>query len=92
MTGLQVFTEANLEFQEKILERSGLGDETGLSDGIAAMKDGEVKTTLRAALEESEMVLYDVVENLLAKTNTDPQEVNPLYLTLVARLSMLDKR
>ncbi len=73
--GLQVFTEANLEFQEKILERSGLGDETGLSDGIAAMKDGEVKTTLKAALEESEMVLYDVVENLLAKSNTDPQEV-----------------
>ncbi|BDA49612.1 3-ketoacyl-CoA synthase 11 [Coccomyxa sp. Obi] len=71
-----VFTEQNLEFQEKILERSGLGDETGLSDGIAAMKDGEVKTTLRAALEESEMVLYDVVENLLAKTNTDPQEID----------------
>ncbi|EIE19204.1 very-long-chain 3-ketoacyl-CoA synthase [Coccomyxa subellipsoidea C-169] len=71
-----VFTEANLEFQEKILERSGLGDETGLSDGIAAMKDGEVKTTLKAALEESEMVLYDVVENLLAKSNTDPQEID----------------
>ncbi len=50
--GLQVFTEQNLEFQEKILERSGLGDETGLSDGIAAMKDGDVKTTLRAALDE----------------------------------------
>ena len=27
-----------MEFQEKILERSGLGDETGLSDGIVAMK------------------------------------------------------
>jgi hypothetical protein len=71
----QVFTEANLEFQEKILERSGLGDETGLSDGIAAMKDGEVKTSLRSVLDESEMVLYDVVEQLLTKTNTDPQEV-----------------
>lgn len=70
-----VFTEANLEFQEKILERSGLGDETGLSDGIAAMKDGEVKTSLRSVLDESEMVLYEVVENLLAKSNTDPQEV-----------------
>jgi hypothetical protein len=34
----QCFTEANVEFQEKILERSGLGDETGLSDGIVAMK------------------------------------------------------
>ena len=27
-----------MEFQEKIMERSGLGDETGLSDGIVAMK------------------------------------------------------
>lgn len=75
-----MFTEQNLEFQEKILERSGLGDETGLSDGIAAMKDGDVKTTLRAALEESEMVLYDVVEDLLAKTNTDPQEVKLILM------------
>lgn len=70
-----VFTEANLEFQGKILERSGLGDETGLSDGIAAMKDGDVSTSLRAALDESEMVLYDVVEQLINKANIDPQEV-----------------
>lgn len=70
-----VFTEANLEFQGKILERSGLGDETGLSDGIAAMKDGDVKTSLRAALDESEMVLYDVVEQLINKSGIDPQEV-----------------
>lgn len=78
-----MFTEQNLEFQEKILERSGLGDETGLSDGIAAMKDGEVKTTLRAALDESEMVLYEVVQDLLEKTNTDPQEVPPHTLALL---------
>lgn len=70
-----VFTEANLEFQGKILERSGLGDETGLSDGIAAMKDGDLQTSLRAALDESEMVLYDVVEQLINKTGIDPQEV-----------------
>lgn len=78
-----VFTEANLEFQGKILERSGLGDETGLSDGIAAMKDGDMKTTLRAALDESEMVLYDVVEQLINKSNIDPQEVCCLHLTFV---------
>ena len=77
-----VFTEANLEFQGKILERSGLGDETGLSDGIAAMKDGDMKTTLRAALDESEMVLYDVVEQLINKSNIDPQEVCCLHITL----------
>ena len=30
------FTEENLDFQEKIMERSGLGDETGLTDGACA--------------------------------------------------------
>ena len=30
---LQFFSPENIAFQEKILERSGLGDETGLSDG-----------------------------------------------------------
>lgn len=29
----KVFTPENVEFQEKILERSGLGDDTGLTDG-----------------------------------------------------------
>ena len=74
-TALQVFTQQNVEFQEKIMDRAGLGDKTGLSDAIVAMRDGELKTTLRGALDESEMVLYDVVENLLTKTNTAPQEV-----------------
>ena len=84
-----IFTEANLEFQGKILERSGLGDETGLSDGIAAMKDGEVRTTLRAALDESEMILYDVVEQLINKANIDPQEVNDCTPALACNKEML---
>ena len=84
-----IFTEANLEFQGKILERSGLGDETGLSDGIAAMKDGEVRTTLRAALDESEMILYDVVEQLINKANIDPQEVSDCTPALACYKEML---
>ena len=32
---LQLFSEENVVFQEKILERSGIGDQTGLSDGEA---------------------------------------------------------
>ena len=39
------------------------------------MKDGPVTTTLKSAMEETEEVIYSVVEGLLAKTNTDPQEV-----------------
>ena len=34
---LQMFNEQSLEFQEKIMERSGLGDETYLPEGQLAM-------------------------------------------------------
>lgn len=34
---LQFFTPEDISFQEKILERSGLGDETGLSDGTQCL-------------------------------------------------------
>ena len=72
---MQVFTDANIEFQEKILERSGLGDETGLSDGILGMRDGPMKTSLKSALDETEMILFDVTDSLLQKTGIDPTEV-----------------
>lgn len=33
---MQAFTEKSMEFQTKIIERSGLGDETYLPDGMPA--------------------------------------------------------
>ncbi len=39
------------------------------------MKDGESRTTLKDAMDETEMVIFDVVENLLRNNNVDPQEV-----------------
>lgn len=69
------FTEENLSFQQKIIERSGLGDETGLSDGIMAMKDGPIETSLQSALDETEEVIYSIVEELLLKTNVKAQEI-----------------
>lgn len=73
---LQVFSEQNMEFMEKIIERSGLGDETGLSDGILAMRDPDAKlgTTLKAATEETQMVIFDVAANLLKKANVRPDQ------------------
>ncbi len=61
---------------EKIIERSGLGDETGLSDGILAMKErnGEMSTSLKDAMDETEMVIFDVAGNLLRKANVSAQE------------------
>lgn len=62
---------------QAIMDRSGLGDETGLSDGVLAMRAGtQTGTTLADALSETEMVLYDVVEQLLAKTGMDAQSID----------------
>ena len=60
---------------EKIIERSGLGDETGLSDGILAMKENdEMSTSLKDAMDETQMVIFDVAGNLLRKANVSAQE------------------
>lgn len=48
--------------------------------GILAMKDGAARTTLKDAMDETEMVIFDVVENLLRNNNVDPQEVITLSL------------
>jgi 3-ketoacyl-CoA synthase len=76
MTARGLFTPENIEFQQKILERSGLGDATGLSDAILRMKDGAIKTTLKDAMDETEMVLYDIVETLLRQTAVDPADID----------------
>jgi len=74
--GAQVFNEANLEFMEKIIERSGLGDETGLSDGIQAMREpgAPMKTTLKQATDETEMVIFDVAGNAMRQAGVRPEE------------------
>lgn len=64
---------------EKIIERSGLGDETGLSDGILRMKEpgGDISTSLKDATDETQMVIFDVAGNLLRKANVSAQEARP---------------
>ena len=75
MASKKLFSPENVEFQKAIMDRSGLGDETGLSDGIMAMKDGATRTTLADAIQETEMVMFDIVENVLAKTGIAAQKV-----------------
>ncbi len=79
--GAQVFNEANLEFMEKIIERSGLGDETGLSDGIQAMREpgAPMKTTLKQATDETEMVIFDVAGNAMHQSGVRPEEARARY-------------
>lgn len=71
-----LFTEENILFQEAILDRSGLGDATGLSDAILRMNEGDVRTSLKDSLDETEMIMYEIVDDLLKKTGRDPKEID----------------
>lgn len=39
------------------------------------MKDGPINTTLKSAMDETEEVIYTIVEELFQKTGIHPQEV-----------------
>ena len=40
------------------------------------MREGPHKTTLKAAMQETEMVIFECTEQLLRKTNTRPEEAS----------------
>ena len=44
--------------------------------GIIAMKESAMATTLKSALEETEEIIFSVVEGLLAKTGITAKEVH----------------
>lgn len=46
-----------MDFQQKIIERSGLGDETGLSDGESLVLG--VKYLVRAVLQGVKLAVYE---------------------------------
>lgn len=51
-----------------------------LAEGIIAMKEGPIQTSLQNAMDETEEIIYNVVEELLKKTNTHPREVIPQFI------------
>ncbi|KAK8343002.1 hypothetical protein V6Z11_A08G280200 [Gossypium hirsutum] len=60
------FTEENLLFQRKILERSGLGESTYLPEAEAR--------------KEAEAVMYGAIDELLAKTLVNPKDIGILVV------------
>lgn len=71
------FDEASLEFQRRILDSSGLGDETyvpksiGSSENTATMKEGRA---------EASAVIFGALDELFGKTNLRPKDVGVLVL------------
>lgn len=71
------FDESSLQFQRKILERSGLGDETYVPE---AMHFVPPRPSMRAAREEAEQVMFGALDNLFANTSVKPKDIGILVV------------
>ncbi|KAH6773606.1 3-ketoacyl-CoA synthase 9 [Perilla frutescens var. hirtella] len=61
----------------KILERSGIGDETYVAEVIHSIPP---QPSIQAAWEEAEQVMYDALDKLFYNTNVKPKEIEVLVV------------
>lgn len=71
------FCQASMDFQRKVLERCGLGDETY---GPPAMLREPPDTSISGARQEAEMVMFGALDDLFAKTRVQPKDVDILVV------------
>ncbi|XP_010274236.1 PREDICTED: 3-ketoacyl-CoA synthase 11-like [Nelumbo nucifera] len=71
------FTDENLAFQKKILERSGLGQNTYFPDAVLRVP---ANPCMSEARKEAEMVMFGAVDELLAKTGVKPKDIGILVV------------
>ncbi|XP_027357063.1 3-ketoacyl-CoA synthase 11-like [Abrus precatorius] len=75
MTG--AFTDQSLEFQRKILERSGLGESTYLPEAVTRIPPNP---SMAEARKEAEAVMIGAVEELFQKTRVKPKDIGFLIV------------
>jgi 3-ketoacyl-CoA synthase len=71
------FDESSLEFQRKILERSGLGEDTYVPE---AMHHIPPQPSMAAAREEAEQVMFGALDNLFGNTSIKPKDIGILVV------------
>ncbi|XP_073129477.1 3-ketoacyl-CoA synthase 11-like isoform X1 [Henckelia pumila] len=71
------FTDLNLEFQQKILERSGLGESTYLPEAVLRVPPNPC---IAEARKEAETVMFGAIDELLAKTSLKPKDIGILIV------------
>ncbi|KAK6792923.1 hypothetical protein RDI58_012004 [Solanum bulbocastanum] len=71
------FDESSLEFQRKILERSGLGDDTYVPE---AMHQLPPQPSMQAAREEAEQVMFGALDKLFGNTSVKPKKIGVLVV------------
>ncbi|CAI8605116.1 unnamed protein product [Vicia faba] len=67
----------SVEFQMRILERSGLGEETCLPPSIHYIPP---KPTMEAARGEAELVIFSAMDSLFEKTGLKPKDIDILIV------------
>ncbi|KAL3582132.1 hypothetical protein D5086_016464 [Populus alba] len=67
----------SVEFQMRILERSGLGEETCLPPSIHYIPP---KPTMEAARGEAELVIFSAMDSLFKKTGIKPKDIDILIV------------
>ncbi|KAL2929433.1 3-ketoacyl-CoA synthase 11 [Bienertia sinuspersici] len=72
-----VFPDQILSFQRKILERSGLGEDTYLPE---ALHNSPPSPSMDFARREAEEVMFGAIDELLAKTNMKPKDIGILVV------------
>lgn len=71
------FDDKTLEFQKKILERSGLSEETHLPPGLMSLP---VNISMSEARAEAEAVMFGALDELFAKTKVTPKDIGVLVV------------
>ncbi|CAN8267687.1 unnamed protein product [Cochlearia groenlandica] len=72
---LGIFTEDNLAFQEKIIERSGLGQKTYVPEPLHRFPPN---LSMEESRKESETVMFGAIDSLLEKTGVKPNDIGIL--------------
>lgn len=67
-----IFTEDNLAFQKRLLERSGLGKKTYLPEAVMRVPPNPCMAEAR---KEAEMVMFGAIDELLAKTGVRAKDI-----------------
>ncbi|CAL1370549.1 unnamed protein product [Linum trigynum] len=71
------FDEASLEFQQRILHSSGIGDETYIPKAIMAQENC---ATMKEGRAEASMVMFGALDELFEKTRIRPKDVGVLVV------------
>ncbi|CAL5337580.1 hypothetical protein CsSME_00020798 [Camellia sinensis var. sinensis] len=66
------FTEENIAFQKKIVERSGLGQKTYLPEAVIRVPPNPCMAEAR---KEAEMVMFGAIDEVLAKTGVKAKDI-----------------